>query len=588
MTDRRAHTIESQLEAIQRSSGTTFRFFARSHNYLRMKVRWYYEWHLEPWASAVHIVVAWLFVLFMVADVMSTIYPATTSAQIVPTSTPVSTYTPVATPSSSPTASPTPTPTSTAAPAPVPTVTFSASPATVTVGAVATLSWQSANATTVSIDNGVGVVALSGNRNVQPSVTTKYTLTAQGSGGTASATVTVTVVAGQTIVSTASPTTISATSPTPTPAARTTTNSSPTPAPASSTTAITIPIRPSDMPAATQSVSPMVLPTGASVSYPTPLNPSVTTVNSTAAKRPASLVAAVTAQPVLWAVAAATAALPLATGLAWLADILSDIPTALRSLWLGLSAIFLRRRKRMPWGRVIDSQTETAVPGAVVTVHDRDSYGRVAGRALSDRDGRFAFLVNPGRYSLWVKKPGYRFPSQINLKGYHGATFTIGPERMVVLDLIVDRLSGGKRVLIWLRRLAAVLDQVRLPLLAVGSLVTAFLLIKSVTISIAITALIYVALWVREVHQRHLGRHTLLVVDALDRPLPFAPIRLLSKTTGNVALARVTDDRGELYVLVPPGDYTARITNPKTHTVTDVLLPLPKGVALKQTRLRVR
>lgn len=74
-----------------------------------------------------------------------------------------------------------------------PTVTFSASPTTVNAGDTAVLTWTVANATGVSIDNGVGNVSASGSQQVKPQATTTYTLTAVGAGGSTSAKATITV-----------------------------------------------------------------------------------------------------------------------------------------------------------------------------------------------------------------------------------------------------------------------------------------------------------------------------------------------------------------------------------------------------------
>jgi hypothetical protein len=76
---------------------------------------------------------------------------------------------------------------------PVPTVNFSVAPETILLGETSTLTWTSANAASVSIDNGIGSVALNGLKGVTPTVTTVYTITASGPGGTAAASVTVTV-----------------------------------------------------------------------------------------------------------------------------------------------------------------------------------------------------------------------------------------------------------------------------------------------------------------------------------------------------------------------------------------------------------
>ena len=60
---------------------------------------------------------------------------------------------------------------------------FDASPLTISPGGSSTLTWRVSGATAVSIDNGIGTVALSGSRVVSPTVTTVYTLVATNSGG---------------------------------------------------------------------------------------------------------------------------------------------------------------------------------------------------------------------------------------------------------------------------------------------------------------------------------------------------------------------------------------------------------------------
>jgi peptidoglycan-associated lipoprotein len=80
------------------------------------------------------------------------------------------------------------------APAPAhPTVTLQASPASVDKGGSATLSWNSTDATQLSIAPEVGAVTAQGTTKVTPSDTTTYTITATGPGGNTSATATVTV-----------------------------------------------------------------------------------------------------------------------------------------------------------------------------------------------------------------------------------------------------------------------------------------------------------------------------------------------------------------------------------------------------------
>ncbi|HEV2323932.1 MAG TPA: peptidoglycan-associated lipoprotein Pal [Terracidiphilus sp.] len=77
--------------------------------------------------------------------------------------------------------------------APTPTAELSATPSVISAGDQVTLKWQTTDANSVSIDNGVGTVPTSGVKTVTPSQTTTYHLTATGDGGSADATATVTV-----------------------------------------------------------------------------------------------------------------------------------------------------------------------------------------------------------------------------------------------------------------------------------------------------------------------------------------------------------------------------------------------------------
>ena len=74
-----------------------------------------------------------------------------------------------------------------------PVVEIQAAPATLSPGETATLTWTSVRADTVMIDNGIGEVALNGSIQVSPDVTTIYTISATGLGGTTSATAIVTI-----------------------------------------------------------------------------------------------------------------------------------------------------------------------------------------------------------------------------------------------------------------------------------------------------------------------------------------------------------------------------------------------------------
>jgi OmpA-OmpF porin, OOP family len=83
-------------------------------------------------------------------------------------------------------AAPAPAPAPAPSPAAAPTVSLNAIPNSIDEGKCTTLSWTATNATSVSIDPGVGSVSPSGSKEVCPTSTTRYTITVNGPGGTKS------------------------------------------------------------------------------------------------------------------------------------------------------------------------------------------------------------------------------------------------------------------------------------------------------------------------------------------------------------------------------------------------------------------
>ena len=77
-------------------------------------------------------------------------------------------------------------------PPPAPTASISANPSTVNAGQSTQLTWQTENATDVSID-GIGKVDANGSQTVTPGGSTTYHLVAKGPGGTQEATTRVTI-----------------------------------------------------------------------------------------------------------------------------------------------------------------------------------------------------------------------------------------------------------------------------------------------------------------------------------------------------------------------------------------------------------
>ncbi|MFA5029949.1 MAG: hypothetical protein WC518_04445 [Patescibacteria group bacterium] len=110
---------------------------------------------------------------------------------------------------------------------------------------------------------------------------------------------------------------------------------------------------------------------------------------------------------------------------------------------------WLFRRRRQGWGVVFNSITKKPVDLAVVRLYDRQA-GRLLRSRVTDKEGRYSFLVGQGVYYLEVIKAGFVFPSNI-LKGvnedrsytdiYHGQNIEIRDDQkgIIIANIPLDQ-----------------------------------------------------------------------------------------------------------------------------------------------------
>ena len=79
-------------------------------------------------------------------------------------------------------------------------------------------------------------------------------------------------------------------------------------------------------------------------------------------------------------------------------------------IWSFIPTLFGLRRKRRPWGTVYDSVTKQPLDPVHLTL--KDEYGKEIATTITDLDGRFGFLVPPGKYKISANKSDYEFPSK--------------------------------------------------------------------------------------------------------------------------------------------------------------------------------
>jgi len=106
---------------------------------------------------------------------------------------------------------------------------------------------------------------------------------------------------------------------------------------------------------------------------------------------------------------------------------------------------FTGKPKLMTWGTVYDFKNNNPLPMAsVMLFHEHDH--KMVGMALSEMDGSYTFPSKEGKFSVFVTKDGYRFPSEAKSFVYRGDTFTVSEDEIPVVNLAMDReTSAGEK-----------------------------------------------------------------------------------------------------------------------------------------------
>lgn len=262
----------------------------------------------------------------------------------------------------------------------------------------------------------------------------------------------------------------------------------------------------------------------------------------------------------------------IATQPAIVANLVS-IPIRLWNLipiWLGL-----RRRKR-PWGTVYDSVTKQPLDPVYVTL--RNQSGHEVATTITDLDGRFGFLVPPGKYKIFARKDNYDFPSK-KLAGknedhlyenlYNGEDIEIlGEESLMVKNVPMDNESfnwnefekskNGKLMKFYSKREILLANIAGVAFW--GGLVSsvALLLVGPTTLNyilLGVYGFVFV-LRIFGIKPKKLG----YVLDSKTGiPLSYGLVKIFSKELNREVAHTVIGKTGKYYVLVPNGDYYVTI-----------------------------
>jgi hypothetical protein len=290
-------------------------------------------------------------------------------------------------------------------------------------------------------------------------------------------------------------------------------------------------------------------------------------------------------------IAAVVAAIALWSALV---PLIMNLPMA--SPFASIAAWFLAlfQKKRNPWGRVYDSETRVGIPLAAVRLFDKE-FNRLLKTELTDNEGRYGFIVQPGNYYIQVVKTDFSFPSKTISRDYHGATIAVKGNEPILADIPLD--SNKKVLAERLNVFAKITDffsAIRIPLLIFGTILSIFFIVAyHRTIDIVILVM-YVCLWIWEIYvlinkSKAFGN----VNDFISRsPINLAIVRVFNNTNKKLVSTKVSDAKGRFRFLIGKGNYYITSLKPgylqyesknipvaKQKVITENILLNPKTVA---------
>ncbi len=228
--------------------------------------------------------------------------------------------------------------------------------------------------------------------------------------------------------------------------------------------------------------------------------------------------------------------------------------------------LLLGMRRRKKWGTVYNSLTKMPVDLAVVRLLDANT-NRVVQSRVTDAQGRYVFLANPGTYRIIVEQKDMVFPSKV-LQGYnedtsfldiyHGEIVHVD-EKYTVLsaNIPLDPIGAPEKTpqrIIWDKHWKTL--QHFIASLSVVAGLTAFIILPNWWTTLLLISQVLLYFLFKRIAIPKKPKSWGIVYDKeTQKPVGRAIARLFSKQFNKLVLSEVTDNSGRYSFMVGPNEY---------------------------------
>lgn len=237
--------------------------------------------------------------------------------------------------------------------------------------------------------------------------------------------------------------------------------------------------------------------------------------------------------------------------------------------------LFFWRRRRKGYGVVYNAIAKTPIDLAVVRLFKIEDeaarpQGRLVKSRVTDKGGRYFFLVQPGRYRLTITKPGFQYPSEYLkeektdgafLDVYHGEIVEVTADNAVITaNIPLDPSQAAKyNEPSWLRR--RVLLRAAQHAVAIAGVITAvaFALVRPTIFSVGMVVVqVGIYLLARRLARPHKPISWGIVYNQdTGRPLSRVIARVFEPKYNKLLETQITDSKGRYAFMLGPNQYYA-------------------------------
>ena len=268
----------------------------------------------------------------------------------------------------------------------------------------------------------------------------------------------------------------------------------------------------------------------------------------------------------------------------------SELPLHLSEFVQKLNRLFagiLFKKKHRPWGTVYDSKTKEPLDPVYVSLIDKS--GKEVSSTITDLDGRYSFLVDPGTYKLQVSKTHYTFPSQNSKNNtrdviyenlYFGDWFTVqNKEDVILFDIPMDPvdfswnefekkrthiMSFYSHFYVWYVKVANLLFWVGFPF-------SLYALIRTPNILNFVIFFVYVIFIFLSKYSNIYNVSKGFVKLSDNTPAAGYLVKVISAQMNREVKKTITNKNGLYFALIPKGQYFLQIENFNKDGVSEVV-----------------